>query len=198
MELVLASQSPRRIELLQNITTGFAVQPAVGEEIAPAGAAVQEIVMHLALQKAKEVAAAHPAALVIGADTVVSVDGKILGKPKGKEQCVAMLGSLSGREHHVYTGVALVQGESCQTFFEETAVEFLPLTQQQIQWYASTAEPYDKAGGYGVQGLGSLLVKQIKGDYFNVMGLPVARLAQKLAEYGVSPWQKVLSGPKGK
>lgn len=188
MELVLASQSPRRVELLKNITENFLVRPAAGAEVVPPGASPQNTVMYLALQKALEVAAACPQALVIGADTVVAIDGATLGKPKNKEHCLQMLRSLSGREHLVCTGVALVQGTRQETFCAQTTVEFFPLPPAQMEWYASTPEPYDKAGGYGIQGLGSLLVKQIQGDYFNVMGLPIAQLAQRLAPYGICPW----------
>lgn len=138
--------------------------------------------MHLAKGKALEVAARHPEDLVIGADTVVAVDGQILGKPKDHDHCVAMLSQLSGRTHQVYTGVALIHGGDVKVFYDVTDVEFYPLSQEDILWYAGLDEPYDKAGGYGIQGKGGLLVKGICGDYFNVMGFPLAKTAREARE----------------
>ena len=183
MELILASQSPRRQELLKMIWPEFSVLPAKGAEIIPENATPAETVMALAEGKALEIAAAHPSAVVIGSDTVVAVDGQILGKPKSHDHCVEMLHQLSGRRHQVYTGVAIAHEGQCERFYDVTEVEFYPLSKEEIQWYASLEEPYDKAGGYGIQGKGGLLVKGIHGDYFNVMGFPVALAARKLRPY---------------
>ncbi len=183
MKLILASKSPRRIELLRQIHGDFMVEPAVGEEIVPAGASPAETVMALAKAKSEEVAARHPEDLVIGSDTIVAIDDKILGKPRDHAHCVEMIRALSGRKHQVYTGVALTRQGSTRCFYDVTQVEFYPLSEEEIAWYASLEEPYDKAGSYGIQGKGSLLVKGISGDYFNVMGLPVAKLAREL-----KPW----------
>lgn len=189
MKLILASQSPRRVELLKQIYPVFLIKPACGPEIIPENAAPWEVVQQLAKGKAEEIAAQYPQDLVIGADTVVAVEQQILGKPKNHEQCVEMLRLLSGRCHQVYTGVALALDGKTETFYDVTQVEFYPLREEEIQWYASLDEPYDKAGGYGIQGKGSLLVKGIQGDYFNVMGFPVAVAARKLLPY--FPFSKI-------
>ncbi len=189
MKLILASQSPRRVELLKQIYPDFLIKPACGPEIIPENAAPWEVVQQLAKGKAEEIAAQYPQDLVIGADTVVAVEQQILGKPKNHEQCVEMLRLLSGRCHQVYTGVALALDGKTETFYDVTQVEFYPLREEEIQWYASLDEPYDKAGGYGIQGKGSLLVKGIQGDYFNVMGFPVAATARKLLPY--FPFSKI-------
>ena len=183
MNLILASKSPRRIELLKQIHPEFSVEPAKSEEIVPEGATPAETVMALARAKAEEIAANHPDELVVGSDTVVAVDNQILGKPKSYEHCVEMIRQLSGRRHQVYTGVALALHGEIETFYDVTEVEFYPLSEEEILWYASLEEPYDKAGGYGIQGKGSLLVKGIHGDYFNVMGFPVALAARKMRKY---------------
>ena len=184
MKLVLASQSPRRRELLEWIQKDFIVQASSAEEVIPPGATPYEAVELLATTKAQAVAKDYPDCVVIGADTVVALDGQIMGKPKDRADCVRMLSALSGREHEVYTGVALVVNGQTESFYERTAVRFLPLTEEEINWYANLGEPYDKAGAYGIQGYGSLLVKGICGDYFNVMGLPVAALNRRLKALG--------------
>ena len=183
---ILASRSPRRQELLTTILPEFSIQVSAADETLPAGTPPDEAVRLLALRKASAVLALQPApgeALVIGSDTVVSVDGRILGKPHSQEECLEMLQLLSGRRHTVYTGVALLRGDRQRIFHEAAGVEFWPLSPREAGWYASTPEPYDKAGGYGVQGLGSLLVKGIEGDYFTVMGLPVSRLWRELRSF---------------
>ena len=191
MQLILASQSPRRKELLSLITQDFEVQVSHVEEKIPSGLQPYEAVMHLARIKAEAVAAemaAQPNAqpgVVLGADTVVVLDGEIMGKPKDHADCVRMISALSGREHEVLTGVCIVENEREESFYERTAVKFLKLSDEEIQWYASLDEPYDKAGAYGIQGYGSLLIEGICGDYFNVMGLPVAALNRKLYALGV-------------
>ena len=189
MNLVLASQSPRRRELLSLIQKDFTVQSSCVEEIVPEGLTAEETVVYLAKLKAEEVAQRLKTStdsqktVVIGADTVVVLDGEIMGKPKDRDDCIRMISLLSGRQHEGYTGVAIVVKGQTESFYQRTAVRFLDLTKEEIEWYASLQEPYDKAGAYGIQGFGSLLVEGIDGDYFNVMGLPVAALNRRLKKY---------------
>lgn len=187
MDIVLASNSPRRRELLERIgLTGFQVagpnvDESVEEELPPA-----EIVERLSRRKAQAAAEKAGAAdLIIAADTVVALDGGVLGKPRDQADAFAMLSALSGREHLVYTGVTVLQGDRAVTEHEETAVTFRTLEPDEIWGYISTGEPMDKAGAYGIQGVGALLVSGIRGDYCNVMGLPVFRLGRILAQFGV-------------
>jgi len=161
------------------------VTPAIDEEAfsAPDPTA---LVRTLSREKALAVAGqADPDALVIAADTVVVLDGQALGKPGDRAEAMAMLTALSGRTHHVCTGVTLCRGDRAVTEAEITQVTFRPLSKAEIAAYADTGEPMDKAGAYGIQGLGALLVEGIRGDYFNVVGLPVCRLGQMLARFGV-------------
>ncbi len=181
LKIVLASQSPRRKELLERIgVTDFEIVPAKGEEVINPALTPAELVEELSRQKCAEVAALRPDALVIAADTVVSIDGQILGKPHNEEEAFSMLARLSGRTHQVYTGVTVWEDDCTVTEHEVTEVRFRPLTDQEISWYIETGEPMDKAGAYGIQGYGGLFVEGISGDYFNVMGLPVCRLGQIL------------------
>lgn len=182
--IVLASQSPRRQELIANITEDFEVVVSKAEEILPEGIAPEAVPAYLACLKAEAVAADRPDDTVIGADTVVILDGEILGKPRDKDDAVRMLRALSGRVHTVVTGCAVYQGGSRITFSELTRVEFYPLGDREILEYIATGEPFDKAGAYGIQGRGCVLVKRIEGDFFNVMGLPVARLKRELEAIG--------------
>jgi septum formation protein len=195
--IVLASASPRRKELLEQIGIEFEICPAKGEERV-IKTAPDEVVLELSKQKAEEVASGillynetHPELvtpqdiLVIGADTVVSHGGKILGKPKDEEDAKRMLFLLSGDIHSVYTGVTLVfidkSGRTGEyAFFEKTDVEVYPLSEGEISGYIKSGEPMDKAGSYGIQGLFARYIKKIDGDYNNVVGLPVARLYQEL------------------
>ena len=181
-DIILASASPRRSELMTLAGFRFDVICADIDEIVPEKALPQEVVMSLALQKAQAVAKDHRKFAVVGSDTVVALDGKILGKPRSEKEAVEMLRSLSGRIHKVYTGVAIVCGEKVTSFFEETEVEFYPLTDQEILDYVATGEPMDKAGAYGIQGRGAVLVKRINGDYFNVMGLPISKVYRELKD----------------
>ena len=189
MAVILASQSPRRRELLGRMgIDDFLVRPAQGEEVFEPGLSPAELVEHLSRQKAAEVAAgASPEDLVIAADTVVSIDGRVLGKPHSQEEAFSMLSTLTGREHTVYTGVTDCQGGVSITEHEATDVRFRPLTPEEIRSYIATGEPMDKAGAYGIQEYGSLLVEGIQGDYFNVVGLPICRLGRILARFGVDP-----------
>lgn len=189
MRIILASQSPRRRELLGRMgITEFEVRPAKGEETAPAGLEPGALVEHLAEQKAAEVCRdAQSGDVVIAADTVVACDGKVLGKPRDEGQAREMLRLLSGRSHTVYTGVAVCRDGETLVEHEATQVRFRSLREEEIGQYVSTGEPMDKAGAYGIQGYGCLLVEGIQGDYFNVVGLPVCRLGGMLRRVGVDP-----------
>lgn len=185
--IILASNSPRRKELLERIgITDFTVAAPNVDESVEDGLSPAEIVEQLSLRKARAAAKkAGPSDLIIAADTVVALDGAVLGKPRDKGAAFAMLTALSGREHHVFTGVTVLRGEEAATLHEETAVTFRQLTPEEIRGYIATGEPMDKAGAYGIQGIGALLVSGIRGDYCNVMGLPVFRLGQILSSFGV-------------
>ena len=189
MDIVLASQSPRRRELLERLGLPFRViVPDIDERmdrpLPPA-----ELVAVISAEKARAAQAlAGPEAIVIAADTVVALDGAVLGKPAGEADAARMLSALAGRTHHVYTGLTVLRGERVRTVSEETAVTFRPLTEQEIAAYVRTGEPLDKAGAYGIQGYGALLVEGIRGDYYNVMGLPVCRLGLLLGELGWTAW----------
>lgn len=181
MSLILASASPRRRELLSLITSDFTVIPAKGEENADKTLPPHLLVQNLAKQKAAEVAASHPEDIVIGADTLVFCGAEIMGKPKDTADAKRMLTLLSGNTHTVITAAAIAQnGTVTKVFAEETKVEFFPLTEDEIAAYIATGEPMDKAGAYGIQDKGALLVKGITGDYYNVMGLPMGRLYREL------------------
>lgn len=183
--LILASGSPRRRELLENLRIPFSVVVSEIEEIIDPNLSPAETVMSLALQKAEAVAENYRDVYVMGADTVVVLDDQILGKPKDETDAIDMLKKLSGRAHDVFTGVALVHGNENHLFYERTKVTFWDLSEQEIYEYAGTKEPLDKAGAYGIQGFGSLLVKEIHGDYFSVVGLPVARTVRELHAFGL-------------
>lgn len=180
-ELILASGSPRRRELLKLITEDFTVVPAGCEERLDGTLPPAEAVKALAKQKAEYVSVKYPDKTVIGADTTVFCGNDPLGKPKDDKDAKRMLKTLSGRTHSVITAVAIAKGGKVQKLFaEETRVEFYPVSENEIEEYISTGEPMDKAGAYGIQGKGALLIKGITGDYYNVMGLPVARLLREM------------------
>ena len=187
-QLILASASPRRADILKQIGLQFIIRASDFDEgqfdrsVTP-----PEMVMSLALQKAQKVAESVREGLIIGADTVVVIEGEILGKPSSGAEAVTMLSRLNGKEHSVFTGVALVEvphGRSVSSFVE-TRVQFRSLEISEIETYVSTGEPLDKAGGYGIQGKGAILVEKIDGCYFNVVGLPVAKLVTMLKDFGV-------------
>ncbi len=182
-EVVLASQSPRRRELLGLLFEHFEVHACETDESLPDGIAPDKAVERLALQKAQAVAPAYPGRLVIGADTIVVLDGAILGKPRDEADAARMLGLLSGRCHAVHTGVALIRDGKTRRFSCRTAVHFAALSPKEIEWYVHTGEPMDKAGAYGIQGYGARFIEGIEGDYFNVMGLPVNRLYREIGEF---------------
>ncbi len=181
MNVILASQSPRRRELLGLFRIPFTVRAAdIDETMDPALPAEQEVER---VSRAKAMATpAKEEDVVIAADTIVVCNGKTLGKPKSKEQAVEMLTMLSGRDHQVMTGLTVRKGEDCRTVTEITHLHFRELSRREILDYVATGEPMDKAGAYGIQGGAALFVERLDGDYYNVMGLPVCRLWQVLAD----------------
>ena len=178
--IVLASQSPRRKELLALVKPDFDVVVSNAEEITPIGVKPEEIPVFLASVKAGAVAQEHRDDTVIGADTAVLLGNELLGKPKDDDDAARMLRALSGREHTVITGCCIIRGSHWLTFSEQTKVRFYELSEREIMEYIATGEPLDKAGAYGIQGKGYFLVEGITGDYYNVMGLPIARLRREL------------------
>ena len=189
MKLILASGSPRRRELMEMLCPEkLEIIPAVGEEQADPALPPDELVKALSRRKAAEVAerCAAPGDVVIGADTVVVLDGAVLGKPRDAEDAKRMLRALSGRSHTVYTGVTVLRGEACISHAERTEVRFRYLDDAEIDRYIATGEPMDKAGAYGAQGYASLFVEHLDGDFFNVMGLPLCALGKLLKQLGVS------------
>ena len=187
MKMILASASPRRKQLLEMLGVELEILPAKGEETLPDGTPAEEAVRLLSRQKAEEIAAGRgDAAPVVGADTVVELGGRILGKPASDREAFAMLRALSGRTHRVYTGVTVLYRGQSLSETECTKVRFRDLSDDEIRRYIATGEPMDKAGAYGAQGLGSLFVEGLEGDFFNVMGLPLCRLGQMLDKLGVN------------
>ena len=181
--LILASASPRRLQLLNLITTDFSVITADTDETAPHGTDVADAVKLLAERKAAAVFANHTQDIVIGADTLVECDGEVLGKPQNFEDAARMLRNLSGNEHRVHTGVCVIAAGKRHILHEKSTVVFHKLEEAEIKAYIATGEPMDKAGAYGIQEKGSLFVRRIEGDYFNIMGLPIAALYRVLRDY---------------
>lgn len=185
-DIVLASGSPRRRELLERMgIRDFTVSVPQVEEVCPTGLTPQETVCTISRQKSAAVDTAE-AAIVITADTMVFLDEQRLGKPHDEADALRMLTALQGRSHIVCTGVTVRQGQRTLTKAQTTHVWFRPATEPELKAYIRSGEPMDKAGAYGVQGLGALLVERIDGDFFNVMGLPVLLLSRMLAEFGVN------------
>ena len=184
IKIVLASASPRRKELISLIADNVVIRPAECDETLPDGIGAREAVEYLSKIKndaAKAISAEDE--LIISADTVVAVCDEILGKPADKEDALRMINLLSGKTHQVYTGVTLSFKDEFITFSEKTDVTFFSLSEKEIEDYVSSSEPYDKAGAYGIQGKAGLLVKGINGDYYNVVGFPVARLKREIQEF---------------
>ena len=184
--LVLASRSPRRYELLKQVGLDFDVIPSGIEEDYIKGESPRKHVLRLAEAKALDVGNQHPDRWVIAADTVVYVDHSILGKPKSREEAKKMLHRLSGKEHRVLTGFSVNNLEKGKEDREavQTTVKIKKLTQAEMEWYIQTGEPFDKAGGYAIQGIGSFMIESIKGSYTNVVGLPICELIQMLSRLG--------------
>lgn len=181
--LVLASASPRRVALLRQAGAEFTVADPGPDRAWPGRAEPRHGVRALALDKARRVAERRPRAVVVGADTVVVLRGQRLGKPASAEEARAMLERLHGRRHEVWTGIAVVHGDEQRTGAECTLVHFQRLSPDDIERYVRSGESLDKAGGYGIQGLAGQFVRRIEGDYTTVVGLPLARLRQMLAEF---------------
>lgn len=181
--IILASRSPRRAKLLRDAGINFKIVTSDVEEAYDENLEPAEIAMFLARQKAKDIATANPEDVVIGADTIVVFDSKILGKPKDEQEAYEMLSMLSNKHHKVYTGVSIIKGEVEDTFYSETKVYMKPLSDIVIKGYISTLEPMDKAGAYGIQGQGGALVKSYEGDFFTVMGLPLSEVLLRLKKH---------------
>lgn len=185
MNVILASASPRRKEILSKMIADFSVIPAENECALDPLLLPEDAVMRVAESKARAVFEKHPEDLVIGSDTAVLVDRTFLGKPQNEENAKAMLRQLSGRCHRVLTAVAILSPDKTSVFCDSTLVEFAPLSEDEIAAYVASGEPMDKAGAYGIQGLGGKFVSRIDGDFFTVMGLPCARLYRELKPFGV-------------
>lgn len=186
MGIILASASPRRRELLRNMgIRDFETVPSSCESPIRAGIPVGDAVEEVALLKARDVAARYPNDIVIAADTLVFLDGTPLGKPRDAADAARMLSALSGREHEVVTGLAVSAAGVDFLDHSVTTVRFRDLSPREIDWYVASGEPLDKAGAYGIQGLGGLFVEGISGDYYNVVGLPISKLALMLSRAGV-------------
>lgn len=183
MKYILASASPRRKELLKYIIENFECIPADIEETFPENISVFEAPEYLALKKAEYIAQENRDKIIIGSDTAVIINGEMLGKPKDENDAKNMLTKLSGKVHTVVTGCAVIYNDKKISFTDKTDVEFYPLSEKEIESYIATREPMDKAGAYGIQGKGSILIKGINGDFFSVMGLPVAALYRKLKSF---------------
>ena len=176
LDIILASASPRRQELLTKLIANFSIIPADVDETIPPHLTGKQAVEYLSEIKAAAVAKDNKNSIVIGADTVVVYQGQILGKPIDRQDCINMISLLSGKTHQVYTGISIITPDEKIVFSHCTDVTFDNLSYEYIQSYSMLDEPYDKAGGYGIQGVASIFISQIKGDYWNVMGLPVNSL----------------------
>ena len=184
MDIILASKSPRRREILENTKVRFSIKESQIDEIIKADESPKETVMRLAYEKALDVANNNKESLVIGADTIVVINNKILGKPKNEEEAYEMIKLLSGKTHYVITGFALINLSLNKRVIdcEVSQVTFKELSEECIKDYINTKESLDKAGAYGIQGYGGLLVKNIQGDYFNIVGLPISKISDCLKD----------------
>ena len=182
-ELILASGSPRRKELLSLYRTDFTVCVSDFDESAVTADTPAQLVEKLARGKCLAVAAQHPGAVVLGCDTVVDVRGEVFGKPRDAEDARRMLRALSGTTHEVHTGVCVSDGVHTESFVDSCKVTFFPIAEEEIERYVATAEPYDKAGAYAIQGRAALWLDRLEGDYYTIMGLPVSRTARLLERF---------------
>ncbi|MDR0819492.1 MAG: Maf family protein [Oscillospiraceae bacterium] len=184
--IILASASPRRRELIERLGLTFTVIPAKSELSAEPGEAPELSVVRIAKAKAEEIAAgSNDLRLIISADTIVVIDGKILGKPADADDAANMLAELSSKTHEVITAVTLLKNGGALEFTERTFVTFREITPAEINAYVSSGEPLDKAGAYGIQGLGGMFIERIDGDYYNVVGLPICALSIALKRFGI-------------
>ncbi|MEJ8766418.1 Maf family protein [Oceanobacillus sp. HCA-5259] len=184
-KLILASSSPRRKELLQQMNIPFTVQSANIDESQITTTDPIEKVKLLAIWKGENIPIQHLNTIVLSADTIVSYEQTIFEKPRNQNEAKQMISTLSGQVHDVYTGVMIRSLQEKKVFVERTRVEFWPLSEEEIDAYISTEDPYDKAGAYGIQSLGAMFVKQIIGDYYTVVGLPISRVVRELRDFGI-------------
>ncbi len=184
MRLILASQSPRRRELLALMGLTFDIVVSEVEETVPENIGPGELVEQLALDKAQAVRELHSEACVVGADTIVYIDGDIMGKPSDDADAARILNRLQGRTHTVYTGVAVLTPGRTDVRHDATRVTFAPMSEEEIAWYVGTGEPRDKAGAYGIQGPGGMFVERVEGNYFTVIGMPLPLLYRMLQSAG--------------
>ncbi len=182
-KVILASASPRRKTLIKYLFSNYEVVPSSVNEDDYKMLSPYEMPEFLAAQKAKDIAKTHPDTIVIGCDTSVVLGERVLGKPKDEIQAKNMLSLLSDKTHKVITGICIICGDKSMSFSVSTDVTFYELDNEEIDEYVQSKEPYDKAGGYGIQGLGSVFVKEISGDFYNVVGLPVSRLYREMIEF---------------
>lgn len=182
MKFILASNSPRRQELIHFLEIEFKVDPSDLDEVIDETLSNEEIVMSLAYQKAYDVSKRHKDEYVLGFDTLVILDGKPIGKPQNRNQAFDMLRALSGRKHLVLTGVAIVKDDYKDVFYDHAEVIFNEMSDQEINEYLDTGEPFDKAGAYGIQGYGAKYIRYIKGDYYSVMGMPIQKLYNRIRD----------------
>jgi len=186
---ILASGSPRRREFLGALGLSFEVRPSHADETLPPGLPLAEALVAVARRKARDVGrTAPPGAWILAADTTVALGERVFGKPRDRAEAEEFLRALSGATHRVVTAVAFLGPDTDRSFSVSTEVRFRSLSEPEIAWYASLSEPYDKAGGYAIQGQGAFLVAEIRGSYTNVVGLPMAETADLLAEAGLAPW----------
>lgn len=181
--ILLASASPRRHELLTLLDIPFETYSSDIDESIPLNISPEEAVQQLAFKKANAALKIHNDSIIIGCDTIVVHNGNILGKPSSRQDAYQTLSQLSNHTHVVYTGVCILTKDNSTCFYEKTDVTFWELTQQEINAYIDSGEPFDKAGSYGIQGRAALFVKCIKGDYYSVVGLPISRLARELSYF---------------
>ncbi len=184
-KIILASSSPRRRQLLKSLGVEFQAVSPQGDESYEAGLLPEDISKTIAQKKAEEIINIHPYSAVIAADTIVSLGSHVLEKPKDKDEAFLMLKKLSGNWHEVYTGVCIQTSSKKSLFHEVTKVHFNPLSDDFIHWYIGTDEPMDKAGAYGIQGFGAVLVDRIEGDFYNVMGFPIAKIMGELRKLDI-------------
>lgn len=185
MNIILASASPRRKEILENTNTKFEIIKSEIDEVILENELPSQVVMRLAFEKSIDIALKHPDSLVIGADTVVVLNNNILGKPKDSSDAFNMIKQLSGKTHQVITGISLINLNANQKISDYVVsnVKFKNLSEEDIKDYIQTNESLDKAGAYGIQGFGAMLVEEIQGDYFNIVGLPISRLSDLLKKH---------------
>ena len=183
MEYVLARKSPRRKELLERVIPDFTIDVVETNEVIHEGIDLHHAIENVAKEKGKAVASHHSDAIIISADTIVCMGQTVYGKPKDREDAIRMLRELSGETHEVITGVCIMDKNHERTFSVSANVTFYPLSEKEIIDYVNTNEPLDKAGAYGIQGYGALLIEKIDGDYYSIMGLPIARLKRELEKF---------------